>query len=52
MCVCVCVCVCVCIVSKLGDRSRGQPEGSRFNIYCTGVLGRALFLLPDCSTYP
>ena len=25
--------------SKVGDRSRGQPEGSLFNSYFTEVLG-------------
>ena len=39
-------------VSKVGDRSRGWPEGSLFNSYYTEVLGRALLLSLDCSTLP
>ena len=37
---------------KAGDRSRGYPEGSLFNSYYTEVLGRALLLSLDCSTWP
>ena len=40
VCVCVCMCVCVCererenqVSSKVGDLSRGRPEGSLFNSY-------------------
>ena len=32
-------------VSKVGDRSRGQPEGSLFNSYYTEVLGALLLSL-------
>ena len=39
-------------VSRVGDRSRGQPEGSIFNSYYTEVLGRALLLSLDCSILP
>ena len=37
-------------ISKVGDRSRGRPEGSLFNSYHTEVQGRALLLSLDCST--
>ena len=37
---------------KVGDRSRGRPEGSLFNSYYIDVLGRALLLSLDCSTLP
>ena len=40
------------LISKVGDHSRGWPEGSFFDSYYTGVLGRALFLSLDCSTLP
>ena len=40
------------IVSKVGDRSRGWPEGSPFHSYYTEVLGRALLHSLDCSTLP
>ena len=39
-------------LSKVGDRSRGRPEGSFFNSFYTEVLGRALLLSLDCSTLP
>ena len=38
--------------SKVGDLSRGQPEGSLFDSYYTKVLGRVLLLFLDCSTLP
>ena len=38
------------VVSKVGDHSRGQPEGFLFNSYYTDVLGRVLLLSVDCST--
>ena len=38
-------------VSKVGDRSRGRPEGSFFNSYYTEV-GRALPLSLNCTTLP
>ena len=38
------------IESKVGDWSRGRPEGSLFNSYNTE--GRALLLSLDCSTLP
>ena len=38
------------IISKVGDRSRGRPEGSLFNSYDTEVYGRVLLLSLDCST--
>ena len=38
--------------SKVGDGSRGWPEGSLFNSCCAEVYGRALHLLLDCSTLP
>ena len=40
------------IVSKVGDCSRGQPEGSLFNSYYTEVWGRTILLSLDCSTLP
>ena len=49
ICMHVCVCACVC-KSKVGDHSRGRPEGSIFNSYYTKVLERALPLSLDCST--
>ena len=39
-------------VSKVGDRSRGRPEGSLFNSYYTEVYRRALSFSLDCSTLP
>ena len=36
--------------SKVGDLSRGRPEGSLFYSYYTEVYGRALLLSLDCST--
>ena len=36
--------------SKVGDLSRGWPEGSHFNSYYTEVLGRALLHSQDCSS--
>ena len=51
--VCVHVCVCVCeYISKVGDHSRGWPEGSLFDSYYTKVYGRAILLSLDCSTLP
>ena len=38
------------IVSKVGDRSRGRPEGSLFSSYYTEVSERALLLSLDFST--
>ena len=38
------------ILSKFGDCSRRQPEGSHFNSYYTKVYEKALLL--DCSTLP
>ena len=38
--------------SKVGDHSRGRPEGSLFNSYYTEVLGRVLLLSLGCSTLP
>ena len=38
--------------SKVGDRSRGRPEGSLFNSYYTEVQERALLLSLDCFTLP
>ena len=35
---------------KVGDCSRGRPEGSLFNRYYIKVLGRALLLPPDYFT--
>ena len=40
------------IVSKVGNRSRGWPEGSLFNSYYTEVWGRVLLLSLYCSTLP
>ena len=40
----------ITIISKVGDPSRGRPEGSLFNSSYTKVLGRALLLSLDCST--
>ena len=40
------------ILSKVVDRSWGQPEGSLFNSYYIMVLGRALLLFMDYSTLP
>ena len=37
---------------KVGNLSRGQPEGSLFNSYKIEVYGRALLLSLDCSTLP
>ena len=37
---------------KVGDRSRGWPEGSIFNSYYIEVSGRALLLSLDCSALP
>ena len=37
-------------ISKVGDHSRGQPEGSFFNSYYTKELERALLLSLDDST--
>ena len=37
-------------VSKVNDRSWGQPEGSFFNSYYAEVYGKALLLPQDCST--
>ena len=37
--------------SKVGDLSRGWPEGSLFNSYFTEVLGRALLHSQDCSLH-
>ena len=37
-------------ISKIGDRSRGWPEGSLFDSYYTKLLGRALLLSLDCFT--
>ena len=39
-------------ISKVGDRSRGRPEGSLFNSYYTEMLERALLLSQDCSYLP
>ena len=39
-------------VSKVGDRSRGWPEGSLFNSYYTKVYGREQLQSLDCSTLP
>ena len=39
-------------ISKVGDLSRGWPEGSLFNSYYTEVKRRALLLSLDCSTLP
>ena len=39
-------------ISKVGDHSRGWPEGSLFNSYYTNVLGREQLLSLDCSTLP
>ena len=39
-------------LSKVGDLSQGQPEGSLFNSYYSEVLGRALLLSLECSTLP
>ena len=38
--------------SKVGDHSRGWPEGSLFDSYYTMVYGRVLLLSLDCSTLP
>ena len=38
--------------SKVGDCSRGRPEGSLFNCYYAEMLGRTLFVSLDCSTLP
>ena len=38
--------------SKVGDLSRGWPEGSLLNSYYTEVLRRSLLLSLDCSTLP
>ena len=35
---------------KVGDCSRGQPEGPLFISYYTEVLGRTLLFSLDCST--
>ena len=40
------------IESKVGDRSRGRPEGSLFDSYYNKELGRALLLSLDCHTLP
>ena len=40
------------IKSKVGDRSRGWPEGSLFNSYYTEMSGRTLLLSLDFSTLP
>ena len=40
------------MISKVGDRSRGRPEGSLFNSYYTEVWGRALLQSLDYSTLP
>ena len=37
-------------VSKVGNCSRGRPEGSLFNSYYTKVQRRTLLLFLDCST--
>ena len=37
---------------KIGDRSRGRPEGSLFDRYYSEVYGRALVISLDCSTLP
>ena len=39
-------------LSKVGNRSRGQPEGSFFNSYNNEMQGRVLLLSLDCSTLP
>ena len=39
-------------LSKVGDCSRGWPEGSIFNSYYTEMEGRALLLSLDCSILP
>ena len=39
-------------INKVGDHSRGRPEGSLFSSYYTEVLGRALLLPLDFSTLP
>ena len=39
-------------ISKIGDRCRGQPEGSLFNRYYTEVLGRPLLFSLDSSASP
>ena len=44
--------VCINKVSKVGDVSRGWPEGSLFDSYYTNVWGRALYLFQDWSTLP
>ena len=38
--------------SKVGDRSKGRPEGSLFNSYYTEMQGRAQLLSLYCSTLP
>ena len=38
--------------SKVGDRSRGWPEGFFFDSYNIKVLEWALLLSLDCSTLP
>ena len=40
------------IVSKVGDRNRGQPKGSLFNSYYTEMYGKAPLRSLDCSTLP
>ena len=40
------------LLRKVGDHSRGRPEGSLFNSYNTKVLGRALLHSQDCCTLP
>ena len=40
------------IYSKVGDRSRGLPEGSIFHSYYTKVYGRALLPTPDFYILP
>ena len=39
-------------ISKVGDHSRGWPEGSLFDSYYTKVYGRALLLPSIASLYP
>ena len=40
------------LLSKVGDLSRGWPEGLLFDSYYTEVLERALLFSLDCSTLP